>query len=199
MLLPLLMHTGAVHVGETHITYYGWSCGHSAVVSSELEKLFAMLPVECQQYTLCAQSPDLLSPPVTPFNSSLTAVTITPHIGVHVDSSIVCSRYKDSSLDSILRRQLADTFLSLLEAAVMKRVMNIPPLSDEMSLGRPELESECAAGDAARQTDCHRLTLGNAKVGVLFSGGVDSIVLAALADRSHRIQQLRKRSYHTLL
>ena len=65
---------------------------------------------------------------------------------------------------------LAKEFLAVLEAAVFRRVSVAPPPSTGGEQGEGE-GGECA------------VVQGRARVGVLFSGGVDSVVLAALVDR----------------
>ena len=165
--------------GQIHITWYSWSYGEGRV--NQQEKLLAELSLKYQQCVVFIQSPIVMSPPVAPFNSCLSAMTITPCSGKHVGTPIVCSQSEDGSLHSVVKKQLAETLLNLLENAVSKRVRNIPQLCD---IRTRVTKCECEAVHVTSHSNCPAAMLGNAKLGVLFSGGVDSIVLAALADRS---------------
>lgn len=144
---------------------------------------FETLPAECQQYISFTLSAISVAPPVSPFNASLTSVTVTLHSECHVHQSIICSQYPDGSLHSGVRRQLAETFLNLLEKAVGKRVTNIPSLGDVASQRLLDIDRKDRRVLTTNHLGHSTQIMGNAKVGVLFSGGVDSIVLAAIADR----------------
>ena len=73
-------------------------------------------------------------------------------------------------LEDTVGSNLAQKFLDVLQAAVKVRVCNAPLVS---VLPRPEA---CALGESD-------VVMGMARVAVLFSGGVDSAVIAALVDR----------------
>ena len=71
----------------------------------------------------------------------------------------------------------AAKLLDVLQEAVMKRVTLVPEVFVHHKAGQdhPKLSHSVAYNQAAVHS--------NAKVAILFSGGVDSVVLAALADR----------------
>ena len=71
----------------------------------------------------------------------------------------------------------AAKLLDVLQEAVMKRVTLIPQdtVCLQSGLDHPKLSHSVAYNQAAVHS--------NAKIAILFSGGVDSMVLAALADR----------------
>jgi asparagine synthetase B (glutamine-hydrolysing) len=163
--------------GQLHITCYSWS--YEEGINNQHEQHFAELSLTHQQCVVFTQSPISLSPPLKPFNCCLSARVITPCSGKHVGTPIVCSQTEEGLLHSVVKTRLAETLLHLLENAVSKRVRNIPQLSDIQTVVRKS-ESEPVDGS---HLNCHVSTSENARVGVLFSGGVDSIVLAALADR----------------
>lgn len=82
----------------------------------------------------------------------------------------------------------AERFLEILAGAVKVRVSNAPRLpSCQAHKSEPEacsqlrvLPDSTLQPGSAPSTD---MVFGKAKIGVLFSGGVDSVVLAALVDR----------------
>lgn len=91
---------------------------------------------------------------------------------------------------------LPETLISVLGEAVRKRVFNLPRMNsnsekqnfgcDGHGLGSTQTKLTCEKGEGAQGTSeesCGKNKLVDARVGVLFSGGIDSIVLAALADR----------------
>jgi len=71
----------------------------------------------------------------------------------------------------------AAKLLDVLQEAVMKRVTLVPEAFVHHKAGQdhPKLSHSVAYNQAAMHS--------NTKVAILFSGGVDSVVLAALADR----------------
>ncbi len=86
----------------------------------------------------------------------------------------------------------AEQFLAALERAVSIRVRNASPLqscqahasmsSAPAAVSDGKAKSACCA--ALQPGISAQLVYGQAKIGLLFSGGVDSVVLAALVDRS---------------
>lgn len=88
-----------------------------------------------------------------------------------------------SSCDAVNWKSMAEKFCEVLEEAVSIRVLSSPDLQSCKSHS-----SGCVSSDS---TSCATLQTypgadfvhGIAKVGLLFSGGVDSVVLAALVDR----------------
>ena len=78
-------------------------------------------------------------------------------------------------------------FLDILQDAVQRRVSRAPPVS----WGRRQATKAVKLGDEARTEGgtsglgigCEGVLEGHTRVAVLFSGGVDSAVLAALVDR----------------
>jgi len=76
-------------------------------------------------------------------------------------------------LGGVAGSDLAREFLDLLHAAVEVRVRNAPPVP----VPPPRPEAHAASGDGSV------VVMGVARVAVLFSGGVDSAVIAALVDR----------------
>ena len=84
---------------------------------------------------------------------------------------------------------IAEQFLAVLEEAVSIRVRNASPLRSCQShagmiasVGDGK-ESRTCSCIPPLPDDCASLVYGQAKIGLLFSGGVDSVVLAALVDR----------------
>lgn len=79
---------------------------------------------------------------------------------------------------------LPNTLIETLGEAVRKRVFNLPRKQHEESIDKDSLKKEfqCMSIDADKTLD-DSSGFNAAKVGVLFSGGIDSIVLAVLADR----------------
>lgn len=88
-----------------------------------------------------------------------------------------------SSCDAVNWKSMAEKFCEVLKEAVSIRVLSSPDLQSCKSHS-----SGCVSSDS---TSCATLQTcpgadfvhGIAKVGLLFSGGVDSVVLAALVDR----------------
>ncbi|XP_032218763.1 asparagine synthetase domain-containing protein 1 isoform X1 [Nematostella vectensis] len=89
---------------------------------------------------------------------------------------------------------LAEALIKVLGEAVRKRVFNLPRCQDEQTLAALDLHKRHGSEDGWVKTDIRgdnhgkeeTLTSINGKfsrVGILFSGGIDSMMLAALADR----------------
>ena len=75
---------------------------------------------------------------------------------------------------------LRDKFVTVLGEAVRKRVFNLPRIkSNSISLGLQETSSSLSA----KQKSSLETKDKDARVGILFSGGIDSMMIAALADR----------------
>lgn len=87
---------------------------------------------------------------------------------------IQCQRMADGELN-LLATQLMDT----LQKAVFKRVTSIP---DGPKCFKRE-ETMCFHSEQHSVVDDQVETLCDAKVAILYSGGVDSMILAALTDR----------------
>ena len=87
----------------------------------------------------------------------------------------ICNETDSNTLNAIKKlTELRDEFLKILENSVRTRVCNIPDSSKESSV------------DKLKNTEFKQSNLGphqKPKVGILFSGGIDSVVLAALAHR----------------
>ena len=79
-------------------------------------------------------------------------------------------RYDDDTSWSVVAAQ----FMEVLQKAVDVRVQRAPSVPVDQSAGYARSCGTCSSGAAA---------VGGARVAVLFSGGVDSAVLAALTDR----------------
>jgi hypothetical protein len=93
---------------------------------------------------------------------------------------------------------LPESFVGILGESVRKRVFNLPRFFSASK--KQELKCESHGNSTSTKLHCHnkelltkethgstnedgQYSLGCSRVGVLFSGGIDSIVLAALADR----------------
>ena len=75
---------------------------------------------------------------------------------------------------------LRDKFVTVLGEAVRKRVFNLPRIkSNSISLGLQETSSSLSAKEKSSLETKDK----DARVGILFSGGIDSMMIAALADR----------------
>lgn len=80
----------------------------------------------------------------------------------------------DNKLNIHLLEHYSSHFMEILEEATRRRVFNLP--RERTNLDRKQTSQQ----DEACQSN---LEGKNAKVGILFSGGIDSMVLAAMADR----------------
>lgn len=75
---------------------------------------------------------------------------------------------------------LRDKFVTVLGESVRKRVFNLPRIkSNSISLGLQETSSSLTAKEKSSLETKDK----DARVGILFSGGIDSMMIAALADR----------------
>ena len=75
---------------------------------------------------------------------------------------------------------LRDKFVTVLGEAVRKRVFNLPRIkSNSVSLDLQETSSSLTAKEKSSLETKDK----DARVGILFSGGIDSMMVAALADR----------------
>ena len=111
-----------------------------------------------------------------------------------VSTDLVVERdVRISQLEAIDWEDLAEKFLDVLEEAVSIRVHNAPllspsvtseiePLSKEMCSDMTLVRGDSGQVDTTGSSGT-RVVVGQAKVAVLYSGGVDSAVLAALVDR----------------
>ena len=73
-----------------------------------------------------------------------------------------------------------DKFITVLGEAVKKRVFNLPRIkSNSISLGLQETSSSLTAKEKSSVETKDK----DARVGILFSGGIDSMMIATLADR----------------
>lgn len=87
----------------------------------------------------------------------------------------ICNETDSNILNAIRKlSELRDEFLEVLENSVRTRVCNIPDSSNESSVDKLK---------NAEFKQSNLLTHQEPKVGILFSGGIDSVVLAALAHR----------------
>ena len=89
--------------------------------------------------------------------------------------SEICNE-TDSNTLNVIRKltELRDEFLKILENSVRTRVSNFPDSLKESSTDKLK---------NAEFKQSNLLTHHQPKVGILFSGGIDSVVLAALAHR----------------
>lgn len=71
-------------------------------------------------------------------------------------------------------KESRDKFITVLGDAVRKRVWNLPRTCSNSVLGISEANSFAASSERQHK---------DARVGILFSGGIDSMMIAALADR----------------
>ena len=90
------------------------------------------------------------------------------------DRSLVETRLKSTF------ETFRDKFITVLGEAVKKRVFNLPRIkSNSISLGLQETSSSLTAKEKSSLETKDK----GARVGILFSGGIDSMMIAALADR----------------
>ena len=75
---------------------------------------------------------------------------------------------------------LAQQLIEVLQKAIKARVVRAPPIRELNSVVAPSKASDVSTGVIGAAAGDQ----GNARVAILFSGGVDSVVLAALTDRS---------------
>lgn len=83
-----------------------------------------------------------------------------------------------SECDSCFKKT-RDKFIAVLGKAVRKRVWNLPRNSRDRHL----VASVSSSGRIAEARSLETTEMQDARVGILFSGGIDSMMLAALADR----------------
>lgn len=87
----------------------------------------------------------------------------------------ICNETDSNTLNAIRKlTELRDEFLKILENSVRTRVCNIPDSSKESNVDKMK---------NAEFKQSNLLAHHQPKVGILFSGGIDSVVLAALAHR----------------
>ena len=90
------------------------------------------------------------------------------------DRSLVETRLKS------IFETFRDKFITVLGEAVKKRVFNLPRIkSNSISLGLQETSSSLTEKEKSSLETKEK----GARVGILFSGGIDSMMIAALADR----------------
>lgn len=77
----------------------------------------------------------------------------------------------------------AEEFLTVLQEAVSVRVRSAPDLASCRSHSGPGCSATACCGMLQSSEGNVEMVYGKARVGVLYSGGVDSVVLAALVDR----------------
>lgn len=95
------------------------------------------------------------------------------------------------SNSSVLREKsrfedFRDLFVVVLEEAIKKRVLNLPRADNDISLpDSKETSTSMLAGSVSQEQTIITSLQGNkdARVGVLFSGGIDSMMITALADK----------------
>ena len=80
----------------------------------------------------------------------------------------------DSILNIHLLEYYSSSFMEILEEATRRRVFNLPRERSDFDRERTSHQDETCQSSVEGKT---------AKVGLLFSGGIDSMVLAAMADR----------------
>lgn len=91
-----------------------------------------------------------------------------------------CDRGLVETLWNSTFEALRDKFVTVLGEAVRKRVFNLPRIkSNSVSLGLQEASSSLTAKEKSSLETKDK----DARVGILFSGGIDSMMIAALADR----------------
>lgn len=82
--------------------------------------------------------------------------------------------------------ELRDRFIVVLGKAVKKRVFNLPRTDTNSVLpGSEESSSDLTSARVSTDQSCapSSLQLKDARVGILFSGGIDSMIIAVLADK----------------
>ncbi|XP_050402264.1 asparagine synthetase domain-containing protein 1 [Patella vulgata] len=88
--------------------------------------------------------------------------------------------------NSELLKKSAEQFVDILEKAVKKRIFNLPRESVSHHAQNPcsHLKENVPMNkDASCERESSILECGKAKVAILFSGGIDSAIITALADR----------------
>ena len=104
--------------------------------------------------------------------------TNIPHVDSLSNSSVLRekSRFED----------FRDLFVMVLGEAIKKRVLNLPRADNDLSLlDSKETSTSMLAGSVSQEQTIITSLQGNkdARVGVLFSGGIDSMMITALADK----------------
>ena len=93
----------------------------------------------------------------------------------------LCSSQWNSSFEGY-----RDKFIAVLGEAVRKRVFNLPRTCNSLfSSGSQKTSSNVTTGSVSREQSFASSGLHgkDARVGILFSGGIDSMMIAALADK----------------
>ena len=114
---------------------------------------------------------------IQPSNSSFD-IEIIPYVSVLIGNII--SNPPDTLLNELestsIFQMIANEFLEQLQSAVRRRLTNLPTICRQCKrIDRENLR---------RTSNCQ-----HSKLGILFSGGIDSTVLAVLADRILPIDQ----------
>lgn len=76
-------------------------------------------------------------------------------------------------------KESRDKFIAVLGDAVRKRVWNLPRTACNRNL----VSSNFSSGSSTESRSLETSVMRDARVGILFSGGIDSIMIAALADK----------------
>ncbi|KAG8548182.1 hypothetical protein GDO81_026252 [Engystomops pustulosus] len=139
-----------------HLTHFLWM---SATEEEQLEKGQSFLTVENQKYPAkITYEEGMLIAPITPLNKKIPEL-LSKSNPPALSNSVSLEDLK--MLMSELHRENTESFIKVLSAAVKKRVSCLPKVTNLLT----------SKGKLAN-------------VAILFSGGIDSMMLAALADRN---------------
>lgn len=136
------------------IDVYPWAHGKKDLFSSCSETLLSSIPIGCT--AVMNQSGLVLASPVCPLNTSTPEIVMETEANLH---SHPCPNDLEQLLLSKSKTDAVKHLIDVLSEAVRRRVQSLPFQGDSPPA-------------------CSR-----ANVAILFSGGIDSMILAALADR----------------
>ncbi|KFP85032.1 Asparagine synthetase domain-containing protein 1, partial [Apaloderma vittatum] len=148
------------------LTLFPWkySCTEEAVEEtfvSVLEKVLKDLPNHIR--LVMNESKLCLRAPVIPLNKTILEVS-RKHPGTNI-SNVVSTETLQGFLAEECKKTLVGQFIGVLSEAVKRRVLSLVRDEDQKTGGIPSMANR------------------KAHVAVLFSGGIDSMVVAALADK----------------
>ncbi|XP_005996586.1 asparagine synthetase domain-containing protein 1 isoform X1 [Latimeria chalumnae] len=154
------------------LTWYPWK--YSASECEELENLkkdFNQIAEDFPHAAFTVNESELsLTPPTTPLNMNVCSTSAESPV---IESTCTAATLEDLQLflsDDCKKKQV-NQFIDVLSEAVRRRVLNLP------------------RGHVSQKTETPVSSFAAANVAVLFSGGIDSMVLAALADRHVPVEE----------